>query len=148
MTTGHAIASLAEYCLRKGLIQPSEKTWAINTILDILRLDGCEHEAEVTGEIDLAQVLGTLLDDAHERGVLPEDSVVYRDLFDTRLMGALTPRPAQVIEKFRALYAESPERPRTGTTSSARTPTTSAATASPRTSSGKPPRSTASWTSP
>lgn len=110
MTTGHAIASLAEYCLRKGLIQPSEKTWAINTILDILRLDGCEHEAEVTGEIDLAQVLGTLLDDAHERGVLPEDSVVYRDLFDTRLMGALTPRPAQVIEKFRALYAESPEK--------------------------------------
>ena len=110
MTTGHAIASLAEYCLRKGLIQPSEKTWAINTILDILRLDGCEHEAEVTGEIDLAQVLDTLLDDAHERGVLPEDSVVYRDLFDTRLMGALTPRPAQVIEKFRALYAESPEK--------------------------------------
>ena len=110
MTTGHAIASLAEYCLRKGLIQPSEKTWAINTILDILRLDGCEHEAEVTGEIDLAEVLDTLLDDAHERGVLPEDSVVYRDLFDTRLMGALTPRPAQVIEKFRALYAESPEK--------------------------------------
>ena len=110
MTTGHAIASLAEYCLRKGLIQPSEKTWAINTILDILRLDSCEHEAEVTGEIDLAQVLDTLLDDAHERGVLPEDSVVYRDLFDTRLMGALTPRPAQVIEKFRALYAESPEK--------------------------------------
>ena len=64
----------------------------------------------MTGEIDLAQVLDTLLDDAHERGVLPEDSVVYRDLFDTRLMGALTPRPAQVIEKFRALYAESPEK--------------------------------------
>ena len=50
------------------------------------------------------------MDDAHARGVLPEDSVVYRDLFDTMLMGRLTPRPAQVIERFRALYAESPER--------------------------------------
>ena len=110
MTTGHAIASLAEYCLRKGLIQPSEKTWAINTILDILRLDACESGEVPEGEIDLAAVLDTLLDDAHARGVLAENSIVYRDLFDTRLMGALTPRPAQVIEKFRALYAESPEK--------------------------------------
>ena len=49
------------------------------------------------------------MDDAHARGVLKEDSVVYRDLFDTMLMGRLTPRPAQVIDKFRALYAQSPE---------------------------------------
>ena len=110
MTTGSAIHSLAEYCLRKGLIAPSEKTWAINTILDILRLDACEPGEAPEGEIDLAAVLDTLLDDAHARGVLAENSIVYRDLFDTRLMGALTPRPAQVIEKFRALYAESPEK--------------------------------------
>ena len=103
MTTGSAIHSLAEYCLRKGLIAPSEKTWAINTILDILRLDACEPGEAPEGEIDLAAVLDTLLDDAHARGVLAENSIVYRDLFDTRLMGALTPRPAQVIEKFRAL---------------------------------------------
>ena len=110
MTTGSAIHSLAEYCLRKGLIAPSEKTWAINTILDILRLDACEPGEAPEGEIDLAAVLDTLLDDAHARGVLAENSIVYRDLFDTRLMGALTPRPAQVIEKFRSLYAESPEK--------------------------------------
>ena len=110
MTTGSAIHSLAEYCLRKGLIEPAEKTWAINTILDILRLDACEPGEAPEGEIDLAAVLDTLLDDAHARGVLAENSIVYRDLFDTRLMGALTPRPAQVIEKFRALYAESPEK--------------------------------------
>ena len=42
MSTGRAIDSLVEYCIRKGLIQPTERTWAFNTILDILRLDGCE----------------------------------------------------------------------------------------------------------
>ena len=110
MSTGRAIDSLVEYCIRKGLIQPTERTWAFNTILDILRLDGCEHEEGELGEIDLAAVLDELMDDAHARGVLEVDSVVYRDLFDTRLMGALTPRPAQVIEKFRSLYAESPEK--------------------------------------
>ena len=59
MTTGSAIHSLAEYCLRKGLIEPSEKTWAINTILDILRLDACEPGEVPEGEIDLAAVLDT-----------------------------------------------------------------------------------------
>lgn len=53
--------------------------------------------------------MGALLDDAYERGVLKENSIVYRDLFDTRLMGALTPRPAQVIEKFNTLYRQSPK---------------------------------------
>ena len=47
---------------------------------------------------------------AHARGVLAENSVVYRDLFDTELMGRLTPRPAQVIETFQSLYREDPKR--------------------------------------
>ena len=55
-------------------------------------------------------VLEELLDDAHARGVLAENSVVYRDLFDTELMGRLTPRPAQVIETFQSLYREDPKR--------------------------------------
>ena len=50
------------------------------------------------------------MDDAHARGVLAEDSVVYRDLFDTELMGRLTPRPAQVIAQFDALRAEDPKK--------------------------------------
>ena len=57
----------------------------------------------------MAPVLAELLDDAYARGVLAENSVVYRDLFDTELMGRLTPRPAQVIEKFRTLYEQFPK---------------------------------------
>ena len=129
-----AIASLVAYAERTGLIEPCERNWAVNTLLEALKLDSyTAPEAPVSGEIDLAAVLGELMDDAHARGVLAEDSVVYRDLFDTMLMGRLTPRPAQVVEKFKALYAQSPGRPPTGTTSSARTPTTSVGTGSPRT---------------
>ena len=104
-----AIASLAAYALEKGLIAGCEYTWAVNSILDALGLDGWEDPGPAGGEIDLAAVLDTLLDDAHARGVLAEDSVVYRDLMDSELMGRLTPRPAQVIEKFNALYEKSPE---------------------------------------
>ena len=106
-----AIASLVAYAERTGLIEPCERNWAVNTLLEALKLDSyTAPEAPVSGEIDLAAVLGELMDDAHARGVLAEDSVVYRDLFDTMLMGRLTPRPAQVVEKFKTLYAQSPRK--------------------------------------
>ena len=106
-----AIASLVAYAERTGLIEPCERNWAVNTLLEALKLDSyTAPETPVSGDIDLAAVLGELMDDAHARGVLPEDSVVYRDLFDTMLMGRLTPRPAQVVEKFKALYAQSPQK--------------------------------------
>ena len=104
-----AVANLAGYALRKGLIEECEYMWAVNSILDVLKLDGWEETCFEPDEADLAAVLDTLLDDAHARGVLAEDSVVYRDLMDSELMGRLTPRPAQVIEKFSSLYEESPE---------------------------------------
>ena len=105
----NAISQLVTYALRAGLIEDCERTWAVNTILDTLKLDGWTDPGAEWGDIDLASVLGELLDDAHARGVLAEDSVVYRDLFDSELMGRLTPRPAQVIAAFRALCAQSPQ---------------------------------------
>ena len=111
MDRDQAIAKLVAYALQKGLIEPCEQTWAVNAILAVLKLDSyTQPEEDVSGEIDLPAVLGVLMDDAHERGVLEEDSVVYRDLFDTALMGALTPRPAQVIDTFQRLRAENPEK--------------------------------------
>ena len=110
MDRNQAIEKLIAYALEKQLIQPEEKNWAVNTLLEMLELDGCALPEIPSGEqIDLPAVLDALLDDAYERGVLKENSIVYRDLFDTRLMGALTPRPAQVIEKFNTLYRQSPK---------------------------------------
>ena len=106
-----AIAKLADYAEHAGLIAAYERTWAINTILDVLKLDSYtepEHTWDPAG-IELAPVLEELLDGAHARGVLAENSVVYRDLFDTEIMGRLTPRPAQVIEMFQTLCARDPK---------------------------------------
>ena len=104
-----AVSKLASYALRAGLIEESEYIWAVNTILDVLKIDGYTDPGQNWGEIELAPVLEELLDDAHARGVLAENSVVYRDLFDTELMGRLTPRPAQVIARFQALCARDPK---------------------------------------
>ena len=105
-----AVSKLAAYALRTGLIEESESLWAVNTILDALKLDSYTDPGQEWGEIELAPVLEELLDDACARGVLTENSVVYRDLFDTELMGRLTPRPAQVISRFQALYREDPQK--------------------------------------
>ena len=105
------IQALVAYALDTGLIEPCEQVWAVNALLEALGLDSyTEPETPAERPVDLPAVLTALMDDAHARGVLKEDSVVYRDLFDTKLMGVLTPRPAQVIGKFQALCAESPEK--------------------------------------
>ena len=105
-----AISKLITYAVRTGLIEPCETTWATNAVLEVLKLDSYTDPGQEWGDIDLASVLDELLDDAYARGVLTENSVVYRDLFDTAIMGALTPRPSQVRAKFQALYHEDPEK--------------------------------------
>ena len=107
--TDEAIAKLVQYALQKGLISEEERVWAVNAVLSALKINSYTDPQKEWDTIDLAEVLGELLDDAYARGVLEENSVAYRDLLDTELMGRLTPRPAQVIEKFRALYQQSPE---------------------------------------
>ncbi len=101
----NAVAKLAAYAQQTGLIEPCERTWAVNAILDALGAESFTDPGEEWGPLELAPILEELCDFA-----VKEDSVVYRDLFDTELMGRLTPRPAQVIEKFWALYQESPQK--------------------------------------
>ena len=105
-----AVSKLVSYALQTGLIEPCERDWAVNTILDVLKLNSYTQIDRDPGPVELAPVLEELLDDAHERGVLAEDSVAYRDLFDTEIMGRLAPRPAQVIERFWDLYQHGPEK--------------------------------------
>lgn len=104
-----AIKSLADYAVRTGLIEECEYIWAVNAILDVLKLDSFALPEE-SFDGDLQQILDILLDDAYDRGVLTENSVVYQDLFDSELMGRLTPRPAQVIQRFWDLYRMDPEK--------------------------------------
>ena len=111
MNRNEAITGLVNYALEKKFIQTEEKNWAVNMLLDILKVDSFEwEETEQRRKADLTEWLGVLLDDAYERGILEENSVVYRDLLDTKLMGILVPRPAQVMQHFEKLRAESPQK--------------------------------------
>lgn len=110
MERNQAIAQLISYALEKRLIQPEDRMWTVNTLLEALALDGCALPEELPPAGELSAALEALLDDAVERGILKENTVTYRDLLDTRLMGILTPRPSQVIGQFRSLYRQAPEK--------------------------------------
>lgn len=102
-----AIGALVQYGLNTGLITETDRIYATNQILDVLKMDEYEQVQIADSEIDLEAVLKALMDYAHETGVLPEDSVVYRDLFDTRLMNCLMPRPSEVTDQFWKHYHHS-----------------------------------------
>lgn len=100
------IAALAEYGLITGLITADDRIFAVNSILAALGLDDYE-EPENIPHMELEEILKGLLDFACSKNIIP-DSIAYRDLFDTKLMACLTPRPSEVIAKFKADYAVSP----------------------------------------
>ena len=102
------LSALVRYGLDTGLIEDCDKTYVTNRLLEILKLDAFAAP-EAVPSLPLEEILGGLLDDAVERGVCGGD-ITSRDLFDTKLMGALTPMPHEVRAKFAALYAESPEK--------------------------------------
>ena len=105
-----AIKKLVQYGLDTGLIGERDAVYARNQILEVMGMDEYEEPGELSGGICLEEVLKELLDYAHEIGVLKEDSVVFRDLFDTRLMNCLMPRPSEVAGRFWKIYREeSPE---------------------------------------
>ena len=99
------IAALVEYGVDKGLIEASDRVWARNQILAVLKLDDYTEE-EAPDAVPLEDILRHLLDDAAARGVIGDD-VTSRDLLDTALMGVLTPRPSAVVREFMARCAGS-----------------------------------------
>ena len=101
------LACLVHYGLEKKLIEPCDEVYIINQLLQGMQLDSFAAAAPL--DISLEETLNGLVDDAVARGVY-EGDITSRDLFDTRLMGVLTPAPHEVRAKFSALYAESPEK--------------------------------------
>lgn len=108
MEINTSIAKLVKYGLDTGLLPEEEKIYATNQILEVLHLEEYEEPAKLEGEISLEETLDELLDYAWQQGLMAENSVVYRDLFDTKLMNCLMPRPSQVIGEFWKRYEYSP----------------------------------------
>ena len=114
----NAISRLVQYGLATGLIEKGDGIYTVNRLLELLRMDTLEEETEaairgfdpadqsVVGELE--QILGEICDYAYETGLMEENTVGYRDLFDTKVMGVLVDRPSNMVRKFRKLYEESP----------------------------------------
>ncbi len=102
------IKKLVEYGVQTGLTPECERTYTTNLLLEIFKEDDYEDVSIEGEELDLEQILKELLDEAVARGLV-EDSVVFKDLFDTKLMNCLLPRPAQVQKTFWEEYEKFPE---------------------------------------
>ena len=100
------ISALVQYGLDKKLIEPCDKAFIINQLLTPQQLDSYEP-AEIR-PMALEQILKGLTDDAVNRGIILDD-ITSRDLYDTKLMGILTPMPREVRSTFEALYEQSPK---------------------------------------
>lgn len=103
-----SIKKLVQYGIDTGLTPECERIYTINLLLDVFHEDNWEDVSCDLTDLVLEDILADLLKEAVTRGII-EDSIGYRDLFDTRLMNCLLPRPAQVQNDFWRHYQESPE---------------------------------------
>ncbi len=102
------IRQLVDYALRHRLIGEEDRIYVTNSLLSALGLAEYD-EPTVAEDAPLEEILSDLCDYAAEQGIIETNSVDFRDLFDTSLMGIVTPRPSEVIRSFTALYALSPK---------------------------------------
>lgn len=100
------IAALVQYGIETGLVPACEKIYTTNLLLDLFHEDDYEEPSVIPAK-PLEAILRDLLDIAVKRELIP-DSIAYRDLFDTRLMNCLVPRPSQVQQLFWEKYKHSP----------------------------------------
>lgn len=106
------IRKLVSYGVKTGLVPEEDVIFTTNKLLELFCLDELEDSDEIISmeESELEQVLSSMCDYAYEKGLMAENSVTYRDLFDTKIMSMLMPRPSEVIRRFHELYEqESPE---------------------------------------
>ena len=103
----HEISRLLHFARQKGLIAPEDEVYAANRLLDVLHVEDYVPE-EVDETLETATpILECMLDYAAEKGLI-EGTTDERDLFDTRIMDCVMPRPSEVVRAFRAYYEESP----------------------------------------
>ena len=105
------IAELVQYGIAAGLLDETDRIYTINSLLDLFGIEDYEEPEclpEITNPADfnLEGLLKEMLDYAWEHNLMTDDSIVYRDLFDTKIMGRLVPRPSDVIYTFDRIYEE------------------------------------------
>jgi UDPglucose--hexose-1-phosphate uridylyltransferase len=113
------ILDLVAYGLTTGLVTEDDKVYTINRLLELFEVDDIEDSVfeaqekkpamtQESAENALEGILDAMMDYAYENGIMKENSIVYKDLFDTKIMSCLMARPSEIRAKFNALYKESP----------------------------------------
>lgn len=100
------INQLIEYGLKNHMISKEDESYAVNLLLDLLKID--QFEREETEEVSIYQILDKMLDYAVDKKLI-DDNTTEKDLFDTRIMNCIMPRPSEVVNTFNQLYEKSPE---------------------------------------
>ena len=103
------IKKLVHYGIGAKLIQPEDEIFMINQYLDLFGLDEYDNPDIFGEKMVLADILNELTDIAFEKGIIQSDDIVTRDLFDTKMMGIMTPRPGTVKKIFDAYYEKNPK---------------------------------------
>ena len=109
------ILELAEYGLTTGLIEKEDKTYTINRLMELLEVEDIEDSVfeefakresmtQESAEAALEGILEDMMAYAYDKGIMKENSIVYKDLFDTKIMGCLVARPSEIRAKFKDLY--------------------------------------------
>lgn len=103
------IIYLVNYALETGLVDPADKIYVTNRLLELFELDELAEGETDASSPSLSEILGFMLDYSVAEGILKNDTIINRDLFDTKIMAILTPNPSVVISHFNRLNSESPE---------------------------------------
>lgn len=104
------IKKLVSYGIETGLLKTEDKIYATNQLLEILRLNEYEEPEKEYTDIDLEEVLKAICNYAFEQKIIDDNGTATRDLFETKLMNVLLPRPSEVIHKFQTCYKDSPKK--------------------------------------
>ena len=101
------ISELVSYGMTNELIAEDDKVYVINRLLELFDKKDFVWSDEKVRSIHM--ILADMMKYAIEKGIMEDDTITSKDLFDTKIMGLITPMPSQVREKFKGLYTESPK---------------------------------------
>lgn len=101
------ISELVNYGMEYGLINVEDKVYVVNRLLELFDKKDFTWSDEKVRPVHL--ILEDMMSYVLEQGILEDDTITTKDLFDTKIMGLITPMPSQVRARFRELYADSPK---------------------------------------
>ena len=102
------ITELVSYGITAGLVAAEDQVYVTNQLLELFSVIDYKP-VEIPEKRELVEILEDLLDYAWAQGILKENTVTIRDLFDTKIMGKLTPAPSVVRGQFADIYRVDPK---------------------------------------